>query len=833
MMRRLGRFVGGAPKWVLAGGILVTALLGWQATKLRLATDLISLLPDGSPAATDYRLFLEKFGGFEKVFVLIEAAGAEQDKETGKIDPEKTAAVMAAAERLAEILAESPLVRDVRTGLEPADVAFFESFVLRRAPLLLPDSALAGIAQKLEPAAVEARAAEIAGSLRSPAGEVRATLLVGDPLGLADQLDLMSAGIGMPMDLLTSTFLTPEGDLSLLMFSPTVAEIDPESGRQMEATLAAAFEQVRQEAGEPLHFHALGGPLYAAQDERLFREDFAYTMPTSAITCVLLLVIVFGSLRIPLASFAGVACGMVATAGLITIFLGELSAVSLGFAAVLVGLGIDYGIHLGSRYRQQVLAGKPPLAAIEDSFAYKGAGLWSSALTTASGFVVLGFAHFRPLREVGLVVGLGIVMMVIGSLTIGASLWYSPAGRERSPAIWRFLERSIHWLVGFAQRRPRPVLIVTVLLTAGGLWGLTGLGLSGDLAALRPTNHPIFKAEELLAKRFGVGLDTSTVVIEGADLEQLLERAGEAKTLLAEATGGRASITSPTDWLIAAPRAEERLRRLAELPFAKAAEVLAAALERHNLSPKAFAPGLDALRAFGRGEDPGAPTREDWPSGLGELIRQEPGGAGEQGKVYAALQLRLPDDLWPEGPPDELAARLREKAPGAAMASAIRIGAELKRLAAEDLRNLSLLALLVVATVVMVSFRGQVAPSALSLAPVLLGACWSLGLCGALGQPLDLLSLTVVPTLLGIGIDNGLHVIHGARSSGNVAEAAKQAGVAMFLNSGATVFSFGSLILSSIPGLRIGGILISAGVIACFFATVLVLPAVAALRGRE
>lgn len=832
MMRQLGRFVGGAPKWVLAGGILLTALLGWQATKLRLATDLISLLPDGSPAATDYRLFLEKFGGFEKVFVLVEAQGAEKDPETGKIDPEKTAAVMEAVERLGEILAESPLVRDVRTGLEPEDVAFFENFVLRRAPLLLPDAALADISKKLEPAAVEARAAEIAGSLRSPAGEVRATLLVGDPLGLADQLDLMSAGIGMPMDMLTSTFLTPEGDLSLLMFSPTVAEIDPESGRQMEATLAAAFEQVRQESEEPLIFHALGGPLYAAQDERLFREDFAYTMPTSAITCVLLLVIVFGSLRIPLASFVGVACGMICTAGLITIVLGELSAVSLGFAAVLVGLGIDYGIHLGSRYRQQVLAGKPPIAAIEDSFAYKGAGLWSSALTTASGFIVLGFAHFRPLREVGLVVGLGIVMMVIGSLTIGASLWYSPGGRERSPAIWRFLDKSIQRLVGFAQRRPRPVLIATALLTAGGLWGLSGLGLSGDLAALRPTNHPIFKAEELLAKRFGVGLDTSTVVIEAPDLEQLLERAGEAKALLAEATAGRASIVSPTDWLIAAPRAEERLLKLKELPFASAAEVLALALERHNLSPRAFAPGLDALRAFGRGEDPAAPSREDWPSGLGELIREEK-NAGQPGKVYAALQLRLPDDLWPEGPPDELAARLREKAPGAAMASAIRIGAELKRLAAEDLRNLSLLALLVVATVVMVSFRGKVAPSAMSLAPVLLGACWSLGLCGALGQPLDLLSLTVVPTLLGIGIDNGLHVIHGARSSGSVAEAARQAGVAMFLNSGATVFSFGSLILSSIPGLRIGGILISAGVIACFFATVLVLPAVAALRGRE
>lgn len=823
----LGRLVAGSPRLVLAIGFALTLLLGWQATRLKLATDLVSLLPDGSPAATDYRLFLETFGGFEKVFVLIEAEG-ERD-ENGRIEPEATAAVLTAAEELAAILAQSELISDVRAGLEPEDITFFENFVLRRAPLLLPESGLPDLKVRLTPERIQQRAAEIAGSLRTPGGEARAQLLLADPLGFADGLDLLgAASAGMPMDLLTSSFLTPEGDLSLLILSPAVAEIDPESGRRLEAELEQAFAKVQATAERKLTFRAIGGPLYAAQDERLFREDLSATMPSSALTCILLLVIVFGSLRIPLASFAGVACGMVWTAGTISLVLGELSAVSLGFATVLVGLGIDYGIHLGSRYRHQVLQGRPPREALVESFVYKGPGLWSSALTTASGFVVLGFAHFRPLREVGLVVGLGIVMMVLGSLTVGAALWFSPAGSERSPAIWRFLERTINQLISSAQRHPGKVLTVTVLLTAAGIWGLFGLGLSGDLRALRPANHPIFKTEELLAKRFGVGLDTSTVVIAGQNLEAALERAAAAKKILAEATAGRASIVSPTDWLIAAPRVEARLAQLRELPFAAAADQLEAELIRQNLSPRAFSPGLQALRAFGRGEDPGAPGREDWPSGLHELVREK-----ESGETHVALHLRLPKDLWPEGPPAELIARVREKAPEAAMASAIRIGAELKELAGTDLRNLSLLALLVVSAVVLFSFRGSPVPSLLSLVPVLLGACWSLGLCGALGQPLDLLSLTVVPTLLGIGIDNGLHVIHGARQSATgagVAEAARHAGVAMFLNSGATVFSFGSLMLSSIPGLRIGGLLISAGVIACFFSTILVLPALDALR---
>jgi hypothetical protein len=92
-----------------------------------------------------------------------------------------------------------------------------------------------------------------------------------------------------------------------------------------------------------------------------------------------------------------------------------------------------------------------------------------------------------------------------------------------------------------------------------------------------------------------------------------------------------------------------------------------------------------------------------------------------------------------------------------------------------------------------------------------------------------------MPVMLGIGIDDGLHVAHGVRREpgAGVAGAVRGAGRAMVLTTLTTCAGFGSLGLSQIPGLRRGGLLIAAGVAACLLATLLVLPALEAATRRK
>jgi predicted RND superfamily exporter protein len=147
----------------------------------------------------------------------------------------------------------------------------------------------------------------------------------------------------------------------------------------------------------------------------------------------------------------------------------------------------------------------------------------------------------------------------------------------------------------------------------------------------------------------------------------------------------------------------------------------------------------------------------------------------------------------------------------------------------DDLRRLGAWCLVAIAAVVLLSFRGRPRPALLSLLPVLLGSFWLLGLCGGIGLVIDPMSMTVAPLLLGIGIDDGLHALHGARAHGDLVSSLKQVGQAMTLTTLTTCIGFGTLVFSRVPSLQSGGALVAAGTALCLLATLLVLPALDAL----
>ena len=78
----LAAFIARRPRLVLAVAVLVTLAALLPASRIRVETKIEALLPEGAPAADDYRTFLRTFGGFEKVFVLVRARGGKAETET-------------------------------------------------------------------------------------------------------------------------------------------------------------------------------------------------------------------------------------------------------------------------------------------------------------------------------------------------------------------------------------------------------------------------------------------------------------------------------------------------------------------------------------------------------------------------------------------------------------------------------------------------------------------------------------------------------------------------------------------------------------------------------
>jgi predicted RND superfamily exporter protein len=176
-----------------------------------------------------------------------------------------------------------------------------------------------------------------------------------------------------------------------------------------------------------------------------------------------------------------------------------------------------------------------------------------------------------------------------------------------------------------------------------------------------------------------------------------------------------------------------------------------------------------------------------------------------------------------------------EQAPGVAIASISGVGRELREIAGQDLKRLGGAALLAIVVVVLLSFRGRLRPAVLALTPVVLGAFWTVGLWGLSGRSIDLFGVAVLPIVLGIGIDDGLHAVHGARqhTTNPIASSVKASGRAILLTTLTTMVGFGCLAFSHVPGLRRGGVLVSLAVLACLAATVLVLPALESQFSRK
>ena len=803
---------------VLVVGAIVTAVAVFGARHLELRTNLADLLPSTSSSAADYKTFLSVFGGLEKVFVIIRQPPDSVDSRTVPLSE--------AAITLASLLSEGPEVASVRAGVLPEDEEFFLRSVLPRAPLLIGHDWREILEVALRPDALKRRAETLRLKILAPTSALDIPMMEADPLGFSSHIEgFQFLASSIPIDPASLTFLSPSGEAALVIVTPARSEIDPAGGRALRRDLEAAFKRVRGEYGVDFRFDAVGGPLYAVADEEIIRNDLKRTVSGSALGCTALLVAAFGGVAFPGILFLTVLVALIITGGIVGGIFHGISAIALGFAAVLIGLGIDYGIHAATRYRECRLGGHSREASLEAIFRVAGPGILTSALTTAAAFSVLSFAHLRPVRELGVVVSLGIISMFVVTMTMGAAalgFWNGRGKRaENEGVLWRWAGRLVDGCVGVGRRHPSGVLLTSIGTVLVLATGIPKIQFDSDLGAIRPVNHPALEAERLLEEQFGVTSGTVTCVVPGSDLNDALYSCKKVSDILRAELGDQAEITSPLNWFGEPDESRRRLAALQKKSLEDSVSRFEFELVNAGLNPKGFSAGLDAIRALDQGRDPAPVDQAEWPIWMREFVKVD------HDAVWAMVRVRLPSDVWPDGPPSAIVSQIKSAVPGVAVASVAAVGRDLEVLAKKDLRQLSWLALGMVLLVVLISFRGNITDSLVALTPVALGSVSLLGVWGIVGCPIDLVTLIVLPILLGIGIDDGLHAVHGTRRMPprSLAESVSESGRAMTLTTLTTCVGFGSLTLSHVPGLRSGGILIFGGVAACLIATLLVLPA--------
>ena len=587
------------------------------------------------------------------------------------------------------------------------------------------------------------------------------------------------------------------------------------------------------------------------------------------------------SLRLVVTSIITLLVGLVWTGAFAAAAVGALNLISLAFAILFIGLGVDFAIHLGMAYADGLRrAHADPttedvhLAALDHAFEQVGSAFVICTITTAIGFFVFIPTDNLGVAELGLIAGSGMVVNLFLTTTLFPALLANllRLDPERDIPI-EMVFRNTWWsrLAG----RPRAVALIALVLFCWGAWNAWQVQFDANVIRMRdPQTESVQTFNEMLEApgqrspwpmdTIAPDLETASAIarkIEGLEvvdmalsLADYIPTDQEEKLYLLEDVGMILDAPRGVSAYQERPSTAEQVEALralrntlADLSIGDASTVLGRSM--HALRTR-----LDEF--FVR-----ADNEEDVDAALTRLETVLLGGLADQ--LRRLREATLIDEVGLDDLPEQLRARmitadgrarvqifpaerLTDEAAFTRFAHDVQAeipnatGLPMNMIAFADATRSSfkeaLVSAIVLITVFLIFLWRRISPVLLTLAPLLLSNVLTIGVMSSLGIAFNFVNVVVVPLLLGIGVDSGIHLVHRAealaRMPGGGELLSSTTARAVFYSALTTTVSFGTLALSSHQGVSSLGVVLAIGMTLTVISNLVVLPALLTLRNE-
>ncbi len=616
-----------------------------------------------------------------------------------------------------------------------------------------------------------------------------------------------------------------------------------------------------------------GKPVLNNDEMLASRRDSIKASILAVIGVGLLFIIAFGEVRRPLIGVVALLFGLGWSLGWTTLIVGHLNILTVSFAVMLIGLGVDFGIHLIARYEEERAKGEDVNGAILKSLRETGKSITTAAFTTASAFFVMVLTDFQGIKELGIIAGSGVLLTLLATLVLVPVLIRllrieaAPVNKSRWLRLPRLSRSSLSPLGG-------PVVLgVGALLGLASLVGLGGVYFDFNLLALQSESLDSVQYEEKLIESqgnsslFGIVLaENPAHALEKAEelnrlptvksvetiADWLPDNQEEKRTFISEIADLARRIHSdappaevdPAQMGALVKNLEEYLRFVLFHSRGKTDEAIRQDLKdllqavlnlRETLEEIDTETARERLAAHQRvflerfddsllslaqqsGENP--VVLEDLP----EPLRHRYVGATQR----ILLRVYPEEDIWEREPLERFVADVRSLDPDLTGSPVLLY--ENSGLFQQSFKAAGLYALIAVAILVGIHFR-NVMWTVLSLVPLLVGGLWTLGAMRLLGLSFNPANIMTVPLLVGIGIDNGLHILHRYREEKGGPVVRTSTGRAVLLSTLTTMIGFSSLILARHRGISSLGILMTVGMASILVASLVFLPCLLRVLG--
>ena len=725
---------------------------GWFTLGLRVDSDILHLMPQDEPTTQALeRLDVEEGG----VNVLTIAADAE---DIGARD--------AFMDELAGKLEALPDVGYVLWKIDPA-------LTYRLGVLQLPTEDLSLLRDRV-------RAALSLGSAISNPFMAARVLDLG-PL----TAKLETAGDGMKL-------ASPEG-VARMVIRPKGSAHDIPFARQFMAQVHTVLDDLKPEA-RGVHIRWIGGAYrHNVEDYEGIVRDIGWT---TAASFVLVLIIIAGAFRAPRAVFVIFAPLMVSnlwTLGIAAVTVGSLNSFTSFVNAVLIGLGVEFGVHLYARVREFLEEGHSIEEATERAWDSVGGACTSAAFTSSAGFMALLCAHFAGFRQLGWLLALGLILTLVAEILMMPVLLSWTEGKHAASHVEAKNARKVRKLPALYKLAPMTLMVLGSFTIVGGLF-VRNIRFEYDLSELR--REGLAYADLSERERALVRDSYAPVIVTYATDEAMTigyERLTKKIATLPEEDGLYGAKLFSLRTILPADQSARAsiLKEIAALAADPSAVYLPAAVRTN----------LDKLSHIDFTHDM---TAEDLPTSVQHAL-------GALGGTHRLLIIPA-GNMWDMRAAAKLTEAIERELPGESFAGEYLTLGVLYRTMLRDGPVITAVAFLLVFLFTFGDLR-KILPTLGAIGVLISGMAWWGALLVLADIRLSIVNFVGVPIVLGIGIDVMIHLIHriNEEGPGRIQKALATTGWASALGTSTTVVAFAALSLASSQGIRSLGLLVLLG----------------------
>lgn len=479
--------------------VLFLLFFGFLASKIRFEEDITQIIPKSEKSDLTTKA-IRQINFSDKITVLLERSEGTPVEE-----------LASATQHLVDTLAQDSLyIKEITGQLDDGAIGQAYDFVYEHIPFFLDDADYDSLTVRISKMGMAQRMATNYETLFSPSGFVMGDFIQKDPLGLAvmglQKLQRISVGDNF---LLYDGFITSKDSTQMLLFlSPQYEGAETEQNKAFAERLYDLQKFWNTQYQGHVTVSYFGSALVAVANADQIKEDILKTILISMSVLMLLLILFYRKLYIPLLVFIPTLFAVVFALGCLYLYKPVISAISLSIGAVLIGITIDFTLHILTHFKKN--------GDVKILFKELTKPLLMSGTTNAVAFLCLLFVNSTALIDLGIFASITLVASAIFTLLIIPHL-YKPKEELKTNSL-------LDKIAGFPFERSRVLVFSCLVLIVISIFTGSKVRFNNDLAGLNYMPAALAETEARLDKLTNTSAKSLYVVATGNTLDTALQR---------------------------------------------------------------------------------------------------------------------------------------------------------------------------------------------------------------------------------------------------------------------------------------------------------------------